>query len=69
MRRTETIIAALNVLRCCIDRRLPNPDEVAILRNAIGANAKDMEWDELARTVVENYINEARKDKPGSVSV
>ena len=66
MRRIETIQAALNVLRCCVSRTAPEPTDLAVLRQAKGIDAEHMPWDELARAVVQQYLDDARERRAQS---
>ena len=51
---------ALDVLRACTDHTLPRPEDVAALQARLGAEAEGMSADDLARTIIEQYINESK---------
>lgn len=56
----EIVHTALDVLRACINRSIPLPGDVMALKKTMGAQAEGMPVDELARTVIERYLQESK---------
>lgn len=63
MRKVETIQAALNILRSLADRKHPVEADIQLLRQAKGVEAERMSTDELACTVVQQYLEDMKRAK------
>jgi hypothetical protein len=55
----DIVMAALSVLNSCITREPPNRDEIATLA-AQPENVGNTAPDDMARSVIERYLNERR---------
>jgi CheY-like chemotaxis protein len=61
----ETVRAALDILRSHIDRTTPDPAVVAVLREKVGPEGTELGAQDLACTVIERYLQEAKSRNVG----
>ena len=57
----EVVQAALNVLNAAVSRFAPDRGDLELLRRTIGPAAAGMAPDELARTLIERYLEESKR--------